>query len=34
VAAVLSPVPEAESYALALAGLAVVGLVARRSRKA
>lgn len=35
VAAVLSPVPEGESLALALAGLAVVGGVAtRRSRKA
>ncbi len=35
VSAILSPVPEAESYALALAGLAVVGGVARRrSRKA
>lgn len=35
VAAILSPVPEAESYALALAGLGVVGLVAsRRARKA
>jgi len=35
VSAVLSPVPEAESFALALAGLAVVGgVAARRSRKA
>ena len=35
VSAVLSPVPEAESLALALAGLAVVGGVAvRRNRKA
>lgn len=35
VAAILSPVPEAESFALALAGLAVVGgVAARRSRKA
>lgn len=30
VSAILSPVPEAEAYALALAGLGVVGLVARR----
>lgn len=35
VSAVLSPVPEAESFALALVGLAVVGgVAARRSRKA
>lgn len=35
VSAVLSPVPEAESFALALAGLGVVGAIAaRRSRKA
>lgn len=35
VSAVLSPVPEAESFALALAGLAVVGgVAARRSRQA
>ncbi|MFN3915242.1 MAG: FxDxF family PEP-CTERM protein [Aquabacterium sp.] len=30
----VSPVPEAETYALALAGLGVVGLVAARRRKA